>query len=400
MEYLGEFLSPQNNISLDQDQIIKYFYFRPGNYDDPEADIENIIALKQEEEFPKRYDPLTEMPEYQVDTISVSKRVTDEEPGVKQVSYIVTATYDLSGNIKKREETGSSSGGSSSPSEEPSTGGTSFIDEDGNKIVGEIFPWKQRATWSTQPIELTVPFIKAYNYVQDDVWGEQNVDVLNSAKSRILAETRKYQLEITYTKNYEEPQTWDTLLTPYLNADDFDLDFDFRGSFNPKQLLLLPPSCNRQYGEFTKYDSDGNPEVDNDGNTIKEIKPYYTYTVRMIFDPDGHDKTLLDVGTYAIFGSETKPSQIWEVSVVSADGVVENNGQSRYTSATEALKIQSQGLAAGKTVYAAPVSEPLPLNQDGTIFLSAITDPVNNPYRTLTYTPYAGINFADLPFKN
>jgi hypothetical protein len=39
MQYLGEFLSPTNSISQDQDKLVKYFYFRPDKYENPEADL-------------------------------------------------------------------------------------------------------------------------------------------------------------------------------------------------------------------------------------------------------------------------------------------------------------------------------------------------------------------------
>lgn len=393
MIFLGEFLSPQNSISQDQDQLTKYFYFRPDMYDDPDSDLENIFKVREMPEFPKRGDLLAENNNYAVDSIEVSKRISDEEKGVKKVSYVVTATYDSLANIRKREE---------ASGEQQQTGSTTiYIDEDGNKILGEIFPWKLRAQWNFQPIELTVPFLKAYTYSQGATsWNTKTLDVLTSAKCRFNAETKRYQLEITYTKNYETAQEWDLILQPYVNSDNVNLTFDYRGTFPAGTLLMLPPTCTRQWGEFTKYDDDGEPVVDGQGNQIKEIKQYFTYTVRMIYDPEGHDKILLDIGTYALFGDDTKPSQIWEVTVVNSDGVIENGGQARYTSAAEALRIQAAEGRAGKSVNATPISEPLPLTSTGQIDLAAITDPDNNPYRTKTFTQYAGRRFTDLPFKN
>lgn len=392
MQYLGEFLSPNNSIAQDQDKLTKYFYFRPDKYDDPNADLENIFIIKEMEQFPKRLDKLAENEAYAIESIEVSKRVSDDQIGVTDVSYVVTATYDLLTNIKKREQ--SSSGGGKT--EDSST--TIYVDEDDNKIVGQILPWKQRAQWNFQPIEVTVPFTKAYG--KDSSYSQQaRFDVINSAKCLLLGETKRYQLEITYQKNYKEAQIWEYIERPYTNFYNFDLKYDYRGSFPAGTLLLLPPTYSCQWAEIDRLDGDGNPEKDKDGNVIKDIVRYYSYTVKMIYDPEGHDKKFLDVGTYAIFSGDTKPSQIWEVTIVDENGVVENGGQPKYTSASEALKLQAQALKSGKSVNASPVTEPLPLT-GGAIHLAAIQDPYNNPYNTISYVQYQKYDFSSLPFKN
>lgn len=392
MQYLGEFLSPNNSIAQDQDKLTKYFYFRPDKYEDPDADLENIFIIKAMDEFPKRLDLLAENELYAIESIEVSKRLSDDQVGIQDVSYVVTATYDLLTNIQKREKE------SSSGEETQDSSTTIYVDEDGNKIVGQILPWKQRAQWNFQPIEVVVPFKKAYgvNGVYDEY---QTTDVLNSAKCMLVSETKKYQLEITYQKNYQSPQTWENILHPYTNSIEYDFEYDYRGSFDAGTLLLLPPTYSTQWAEIDRLDADGNPEKDEDGNVIKDIVRYYSYTVRMIYDPDGHDKELLDIGTYALFSGDDKPSQIWEVTVVDENGVIENNGQSRYTSAAEALRMQAAALKAGKSVNASPVTEPLPLS-GGYIYEAAILDPNTNKYNTLNYIQYPQRDFTDLPFKN
>ena len=81
------------------------------------------------------------------------------------------------------------------------------------------------------------------------------------------------------------------------------------------------------------------------------------------------------------------------------NGVIENNGLSKYTSAAEALRMQAAALKAGKNVNASPVTEPLPLN-GGYVYTAAIQDPTNNKYKTLDYIQYPKRDFSDLPFKN
>lgn len=374
MEFLGEFLSPNNSIAQDQDKLTKYFYFRPDKYDDPDADLENIFIIKGMEEFPKRLDKLAENEDYAIESIEVSKRIADDQIGVTDVSYVVTATYDLLENIQKREQT--------STTETESSSGK--VDENGNSVTAQTKPWQLRAKWNFQPIEVVVPFRKAYGvdgvYVNAPV-----VDVVNSAHCMLLAETKRYQLEITYQKSYREPQLWEGITSPYTNEDDFDLNFDYRGSFPAGTLLILPPTFSTEW-----YQEEENGE--------KVWTRYYSYSVRMIYDPQGHDKELLDVGTYALFPGSNRPSQIWEVTVVDENGVVEN-GYPMYTSASNALIIQAQSLNSGKTVSASPVTEPLPLI-GGYVYTGAIEDPTTYRYDTLEYIQYARFPFAQLPFKN
>lgn len=378
MEFLGEFLSPNNSIAQDQDKLTKYFYFRPDKYDNPDADLENIFIIREMEEFPKRLDKLAENEAYAIESIEVSKRVSDDQIGVQDVSYVVTATYDLLENIKKREDQGGGSSSSSDTSSEK-------VDENGNSVTSATKPWEYRAKWSFQPIETVVPFKKAYG-LNGTVYSSPSVNVVNSAKCMLLAETKRYQLEITYQKNYSSPQSWESILRPYKNAYSFDLDFDYRGSFPAGTLLLLPPTFSTEWHE-------------EEENGKKKWTRYYAYTIRMIYDPDGHDLELLDVGTYALFSGDNTPSQIWEVTVVDQNGVIENNGLSKYTSAAEALRMQAAALKAGKNVNASPVTEPLPLD-GGYVYTAAIQDPTTNKYKTRNFVQYPERDFSNLPFKN
>jgi hypothetical protein len=391
MQYLGEFLSPQNSISQDQDKLTKYFYFRPDKYDNPDADLENIFIIKSMDEFPQRLDKLAENPAYAIESIEVSKRVSDEEAGVKNVSYVVTATYDLLENITKRENSG---GGGAS--EDSST--TIYVDEDGNKIVGQILPWKQRAQWSFQPIETVVPFKKAYG-LDGEYQGEPIVDVLNSAGTTILAETVNYQLEITYQKNYKDPQIWEEILKPYTNEFDYDLEYDYRGSFPSGTLLILPPTYSCQWAEVDRLDKDGKPEKDNDGNIIKDIEKYYSYTVKMIYNPKGHDKELLNIGTMAKFGGPLPYEQIYQVTVTNENGTI-LDGYPKYTSASDALREHQMQSKAGNVVSVEAVSEPLPLTTTGGIDYAAMRDPLSSPYVTRSFIQYLRRDFSLLPFKN
>ena len=378
MQYLGEFLSPTNNISQGQDQLTKYFYFRPDKYDNPDADLENIFIIKAMPQFPKRLDRLSENNAYAVDSIQVSKKVEDDSSSIKEVSYVVTATYDLWENIDKRDA-------QVDENESNTEINNSYdVDEDGNQVNSTTPPWKMKATWNFQPIEVVLPFTKAYNYTSGaERWSGRDIDVVNGARDVLLSETQRYQLEITYTKNYETAQSWEVITKPYLNSDYLELNFDYRGAFAPLTLKILPPSYSMNWYETKKADG------------TSEFKQYFTYTIKMIYDPECHIKRLLNVGTRAIFAGEQTASQIWEVSTTDVNGMPEGN--KKYCSTEAAAVEQANALKAGKTCVATPVSEPLPLTNAGGIDSAVLSG--NGKIGILDFVEYAGMPFSTLPWR-
>lgn len=301
MQYLGEFLSPTNSISQDQDKLTKYFYFRPDKYDNPNADLQNIFIIKNMAQFPNRKDLLSQNALYAVDNIEVSKRLSDEQSGVVNVSYVVTATYDLLTNINKRESSGGGGGSSSNENNVE-------LDDQGNKVTNQTPPWRLCARVSWQPIAVNVAFTKAwYN-------GAQIQDVVNTAGNRIISQTQRYQLEITYVKSYSAPDLdFDRVTAPLVNNAAIQWPFIANGKrFAAKTLLILPPACQLDYWQQT----------DAQGNVT--YTPYYTYTVKMIYDPEDWDKKLLNVGNRAYFGNQNfRNETIYQLTVSDADGTIQ-----------------------------------------------------------------------------
>jgi hypothetical protein len=404
MEFLGSFLSPSNSIGLDQDKLVKYFYFRPANYGEwntdtetpdtetPESqeptevseessdssDYEDILSIKENENFPKRYDELEEDSRYIVDTIEVTKKIPDDHAAVRYVSYVVAATYDLKENVEKREK---------STEEEPVTPGSSSsssagLDMNDKEITSETKPWELRATWNFQPVEQVVPFISAY----DKTTLKKTIPVRNSAGSRLLAEVKKYTMEITYTKSFEKSQaSFENITQPIVNKSNFDLTFDNRGSYPPYTLLMLPPMWSTQWIQLDVLDNDNKPTGE------KEWHRYYTYTVKMIYDPDTHHKKLLDIGTYARFGNQNTPiEQIWTVSVATNDGVV-LEGFPKFVSPTEAMRIYAQYKNSYSVLYA-PVTEPVPLTSVGFVDVAKMQTG-SLDYTKLEFCPYLPADF-------
>lgn len=372
MQYLGEFLSPTNSISEDQDQLVKYFYFRPDKYDDPEADIENIFIIKSMDQFPKRKDKLAENELYAVESIEVAKRLGDEQSGVVNVSYVVTATYDLLTNIQKRENSGSSGGGSSSNQNENKV----QLDEDGFIVTNQTPPWKLRAKVSWQPIAVNTAFTKAWQN------GQKNKDVVNAAGNRLLAETQRYQLEITYIKSFSAPDPYfDWITAPLVNSSNIQWSFIANNKvFATKTLLILPPSCQLDY--FQQTDEKGK---------IK-YTPYYTYTVKMIYDPEDWDKKVLNMGNRANFGGNLRSETIYQLTVSNQNGTLVQ--QPMYTNASGVLQWRARNKNNKYSVQAQIVNQPLPLDLTGAIYTASINDPITNPCHILRFAQFNNLDFS------
>lgn len=170
MEFLGCWLSPTNSISLDSDKLEKLFYFRPDKYDDPDADLENILAIKAHESFPKRYDLLEENNSYAVDTIEVAKKLSNDDLGIEKVSFVVTAEYDLLTNILAREAGGEEPSDDSNESE-------SEFDEDDAKVTKATPPWKLKAKFNWNYQEKQVPLLSGFND-----YNNPTIPIVNTAR--------------------------------------------------------------------------------------------------------------------------------------------------------------------------------------------------------------------------
>lgn len=379
MEFLGAFLSPSNSIQKDSDTLTKYFYFRPDQYDDPEADLENIFALKAMAEFPQRYDVLEENTDYAIDSIEVSKRVSDEETGVKKVSYVVTCTYDTIYNIQKKEGSGSSSNNNASSNV--------IIDENDKLVDGKTKPWDIRASWSFTPQEVVIPFTQAYNANNEKV-----VNVINTAGNRLLAETQRFRLEINYSKSFQNANEFSNILEPYINNENIELGADGVKRIYPSGTLLMqPPTITRNYFEEKEKKT-----VDGKEQEVTKITPYFTYNIKLTYDPEGWNMKLLNIGTFAKFGTSTKAEQIYSLTVTDENGALEQGPT--YTNAAGVLKAQGEGLKSGKIVSAEAVTEPLPLTSTGKIYDAAISSPETVPYLILNFRQYKSRNFLDLPW--
>ena len=335
-------------------------------------------------QFPKRLDKLAENELYGIDSIEVSKRVSDEEVGVKKVSYIVTATYDLLTNLTKR---GSGGGGVDNDDEEEGPTLNVVVDQDGKKLTKDTPPWKLKPNWTITPIEVTVPFLKS---VAD--FGETPENIVNAAGDRMEATTTIYRFEISYSQNYETTQSeWDLLDNPIVNSEDVSFIPGLR-IYKAGGLLLIPPTLQKNWWEY-EYEE---KKPDGSTETKKAVQRYYTYTVKMIYDKRGWKKTLLNVGTRAKFEKDV-PEQIYQLTVQAKDGSIADV-YPKYTNIVEVINEKRKAETSKALVSAVAVNQQLPLDDNGKVFEAAIKDPVNNPYKELEFKQYLEESFENLPF--
>lgn len=361
MQYLGEFLSTVNNINDSEDRVVKYFYYRPDRYDDHSANLENIFVLRSQPNFPKIGDRLSENNNYQITDIDIEKRVDDTNTGVKNVSYVVTCTYNSIGKIQI---------GYGDDEDRRR------IDEDknGNKVTISTPPWLLRNTYTRNIISVEVPFIKGYNSTN-----EQVIDVLNSAGKRLLASSTRYRFE--YTINLKTEELDDTLANlsgAVINDDEWIPNTDGLTLFPEKTCLLVPPSYSVRYWQPPS------------ASVEADYQQYFEYNVKFIYDPTGWDKTLLNIGTYARFNGTDQPSeQIYSYRTLDSSTSIWSSLQ--FGNLEMVQDAISQYSPSG--VNYEKVTEPLPLTPSGQLDLAAIRSPETNPYRTKPFQEYPTYNF-------
>ena len=350
MQKLGEFLSVTNTINKDEDKIIKYFYYRPEQYDNPDSNLETIFDLRAVSGFPQIDDELTESSGYICTNIDISKRLDDTETGVKRVSYVVACTYN--DRIKENKSDSDSDGNVD-------------LDKDGKKVNKSTPPWKLRNTFTNQPISVEVPFIKGYNNNNQKV-----VDIINKAGKRLLASTTRYRRAFTFQYNVKNiDSTLSNLSGCYVNNADWTPQQTPGFNVFPKGTALIePPVYTLKYWQATPSSA---------------IESYYSYSVKITYDPQGWTKELLNIGTFARFSNNSPAEQIYSYRTINGN----QPGPLNFGSLADVK-------AAGSGVVSEKVTEPLPLTSGGFIYYNAITNPEQNPYIAIPFKEYPTIDFS------
>lgn len=363
MQYLGEFLSTTNTITETEDTVTKYFYYRPDKYDDPSADLETIFDLRALSGFPQIGDTLSENNNYRLNNIEINKRLDDTEKSVKKVSYVVTCTYRNAGpDYDIYDGTGRDD--------------DVKVDKDGNRVNKDTLPWKMPNEWSSSPQAVETSFIKGYDWSYPE--RGRSVDVVNRAGKRIIASTTRYRRVFNIKFNLQNISNALALSACYINSSPYTLPVrnGGLGTFDEYKLLIEPPTFNVKY--FKQQDS-------------STLIPYYEYSVKFTYDPEGWDRKFLNIGTFARFSANEPAEQIYSYHTIS--GAMP--GPLNYTNLAGVMRAGGGGAALSGIAWE-KVTEPLPLTDQGFIFQAAIEDPENNPYVTVSYHDYQYLNFNTL----
>jgi hypothetical protein len=333
-------------------------------------------------EFPKRYDLLSENTAYAVDTIEVSKKLSNDELGIERVTFLVTCQYDLLENIMASEEEGE---------DEPSSGGDEGTsddkyDEEDNKVNKATPPWQYKAKFSYQYQERQVPLLSGFS-----ANNSPSVAIVNTAGDYIETMTTKYIMEINYQKNYETTQSnFDALMEPYTNTEAVQFTSILpEKRFPSGTLLILPPTYSRELWET---------EETKDGVPTKVVKPYHSYSVKLLYNPEGWTKRLLNCGVRAKF-SGSKSEQIYNLTLTDSNGIL-MDGYPKYVSLSEVVAAQNKSKSNNTVVGYEAITVPIFLDENGKIVINASSGSTSpSYYKSLEFKVYKSTKFSDFPFK-
>lgn len=340
------------------------------------------MAVKALSGFPKRYDLLKENNAYAVDTIEVSKKLSNDDLGVERVTFLATCQYDLLENILAREEESGgdtpSSGGDEDKSDEK-------FDEDDTKVNNATPPWKLKAKFSYQYQERQVPLLSGFSANNNPT-----VAIVNTAGDYIETMTSKYIMEINYQKNYENVQyNFDVLMEPYTNTDAVKFTSILpEKTFPSGTLLILPPTYSRELWE--------NEQTTN-GVTTKVVTPYHSYSVKLLYNPEGWTKRLLNCGVRAKF-SGSKSEQIYNLTLTDSNGIL-MDGYPKYVSLSEVVAAQNKSKSNNTVVGYEAITVPIFLDENGKIALNSQTGSTSaSNYKSLEFKVYKSTAFSVFPF--
>lgn len=372
MEYLGQFLSTNNNITEDQDTVTKYFFYRPDKYDTPSADLETIFDLRAMPNFPQIGDLLSENEAFELKTIDISKKVEEDNDRIKRNSYVVTCSYE------------NMSGGGIFIGNTTDRNDDVQVDIDGNRVDATTLPWKLRTQWGSQSISVEVPFTKAYDYAHPT--SGAYVNVVNSAGKRLLASTTRYRRVFTFKFNSQNQRSSLVLSACYVNSNAYYLPISGSWLIPSGQLMIEPPTFEVKF--FEKQETQGTAEHKK---IIKTLIPYYEYSVKMTWDPQGWEKKLLNIGTFARFAPGQPSEQIYSYHTIS--GAMP--GPINFTNLAGVMKAGGNGATLSGIAWE-KVTEPLPLNTSGGIYMNAINNPERYPYLVRSFPEYQALDFSNL----
>ncbi|OQA85345.1 MAG: hypothetical protein BWY31_01981 [Lentisphaerae bacterium ADurb.Bin242] len=228
-----------------------------------------------------------------------------------------------------------------------------------------------------------VPIPYTHGYDEKGNW----VQNLNSAGSPIVADTTVSMPIITFSFNVKsaKPVLYNTV--PVLNKNEVLLN-----------KYTIPKYCGKLMPvgvkEIKVYKNDGTLDYE-----------YYHCSVTILVMFKTWEDMFLDVGTLAIYMVDGKPAKgaIFKYTPwVKKEPEEQIKTVPKFGSIDEVVKAKNIYEKVEKGGFSKlpweEVTEPMPLNKDGTIFTDAITKPETNPYNTVNRYPCKPVSWTAYGF--
>lgn len=352
--------------------LTKTFYFIPDRYDVETGEIdlskayESPSSCRSVSGFPKVDDVLEEDSSFKcTGKITISKNSEDVDD-LKTQAYVVKAEYstNTTSNFSPLQINNNNS-----------------VDMNGDKITNTTAPWFLPAKFSVSWTSEQIPFKNSWGYGIDDkndplnadifysTEGKADIPVMNTAKCRFNLTTLKWikNITITYNINHHDLAKFQSIFNggPITN----ELSTMILGETVPPYCgLLKPPTATPKSWK------------NGDGDEVA----YYEIQLMASIDRTGFIRNVNNVGTLALFRKSngsltTSPEMIYKTcsfSKAATSGTVTFiEGFMRFEDAVaKKVKAESDPTKDLQFAYSA-LSEPVPLDEDGTIMSAIITQP-------------------------
>lgn len=241
-------------------------------------------------------------------------------------------------------------------------------------------PWKLGAyNIQISHISERAPLLQAWNSL-----GER-VQMLNRAGTRIKVETNQYmrQISFNYSVKASNEQQPPINNTPLINANTETI-----AGFEFKPLVAMLQPMNASYVE----------DVDDSGRVYRK---YWNISAVIIENNRTWRRNVLNIGTYAKFPGKKYPQQIYQYTPWESSDPNENIKVSpTYGSIDDVIAARKKYASAESDSSALAnfpyqeVTEPMPLDLNGNIYMQAIENPDKYPYVQLAYFEFKPSNWT------
>lgn len=253
---------------------------------------------------------------------------------------------------------------------------------DGSKDPWELDAQDVQVNYTTE----SAPLLTGYD--KDGKSGQ----MLNRAGCRLEVQTQRYLRQVTFSFAVKAKSTGEapTNNRPLINKDSVQVA---GYTFAPFEAMLMPMSAT-----FVA-------DVDDEGEVYRR---YWKMSATILENDRTWQRKVLNVGTLARFKEGEAPRPIYQYTPwVAGKSDIENAKISpRFGSIDDviAAQIAYEGDSAnekGKMIPYNEITEPMPLDEKGMLYLPAIENPQKYPYMNIRYFEYVPTSWAkwNLPKK-